>query len=639
MQEKRYQKDRGEKENGTRQNAPKKMGNRTAIFFVFMLILAIMGGVMMSGRQQEQVLPYSSFLEYLSKEQVKTARVVNQSQIVGELKSGASKVARYRTTIPYPDWNLIERLKNAGVIIDTGASYNVGGMLVSLLPWLVLLLIFWRMFSNMQKNVSGNSPFSFGESRARRYDESQKKITFADVAGQIEPKQELMEVVDFLKDPKRFEDIGARIPRGILLVGYPGTGKTLLGRAVAGEAGVPFFSISGSDFIEMFAGVGASRVRDLFRKGRESAPCIIFIDEIDAVGRARGSGLGGTHDEREQTLNQMLVEMDGFEGYSGVIVLAATNRPDVLDPALLRPGRFDRQVTIDLPDVKEREEILKLHASKVKMASDVDLARVAKSSPGASGADLANIVNEAALLAARDNRKEVIEADIDEAVDKSFMGVARRSRAMTRKELKLTAYHEAGHALLHYYLENADPIRKVTIVPRGRALGVTFSLPEKDVYAHTSDWYFDRLVIMFGGYAAEMLIYGVTTSGAQGDISQATSIVRRMVCEWGMGENVGTIAWGNDNEPLFLGKELAMRHSYSEHTAAAIDRDMKNIIDKARSKAMELLTKHRDQLEKLTSLLLEKETLNDAEIRQHLDLPARKQDEDTEMAFPPASAD
>ncbi len=638
MQEKRYQKDKGDRENNARQNAPKKMGNRTAIFFVFMLILAILGGVMMSGRQQEQVLPYSSFLEYLSKEQVKTARVVNQSQIVGELKSGASKVARYRTTIPYPDWNLIDRLKNAGVIIDTGASYNVGGMLVSLLPWLVLLLIFWRMFSNMQKNVSGGSPFSFGESRARRYDESQKKITFADVAGQIEPKQELVEVVDFLKDPKKFEEIGARIPRGILLVGHPGTGKTLLGRAVAGEAGVPFFSISGSDFIEMFAGVGASRVRDLFRKGRESAPCIIFIDEIDAVGRARGSGLGGTHDEREQTLNQMLVEMDGFEGYSGVIVLAATNRPDVLDPALLRPGRFDRQVTIDLPDVKEREEILKLHASKVKMAPNVDLTRIAKSSPGASGADLANIVNEAALLAARDNRKEVIEADIDEAVDKSFMGVARRSRAMTKKELKLTAYHEAGHALLHYYLENADPIRKVTIVPRGRALGVTFSLPDKDVYAHTSDWYFDRLVIMFGGYAAEMLIYGVTTSGAQGDISQATSIVRRMVCEWGMGENVGTIAWGNDNEPLFLGKELAMRHSYSEQTAAAIDRDMKNIIDKARSKAIQLLTEHRDQLEKLTSLLLEKETLNDAEIRQHLDLPARKQDDENDMAFPPVSA-
>lgn len=627
MQEKRYQREKIDRSSSARQQGPKKAGNRTAIFFVFMLIMAILGGVMMSGRQQEQSLPYSSFLEYLSKEQVKTARIVNQSQIMGELKSGASKIARYRTTIPYPDWNLVDRLKDAGVIIDSGVSYNVGGMLVSLLPWLVLLLIFWRMFSNMQKNVSGNSPFSFGESRARRYDETQKKITFTDVAGQIEAKQELSEVVDFLKDPKRFEEIGARIPRGILLVGYPGTGKTLLGRAVAGEAGVPFFSISGSDFIEMFAGVGASRVRDLFRKGRESAPCIIFIDEIDAVGRARGSGVGGTHDEREQTLNQMLVEMDGFEGYSGVIVLAATNRPDVLDPALLRPGRFDRQVTIDLPDVKEREAILKLHASRVKISTHVDFSRVARSTPGASGADLANIVNEAALLAARDNRKEVEDPDVDEAVDKSFMGVARRSRSMTRKEIHLTAYHEAGHALLHYYLENADPIRKVTIVPRGRALGVTFSLPEKDVYAHTSGWYFDRLVIMFGGYAAEMIVYGVTTSGAQGDISQATSIVRRMVCEWGMGENVGTIAWSNDNEPLFLGKELAMRHSYSEETASAIDRDMKNIIDRARGKAVEILIEHRDQLDKLTSMLLEKETLNDAEIRQHLDLPERKQED------------
>jgi cell division protease FtsH len=610
----------------------KKKGqtNRSALVIVMVFTVAILSAVMMNTKQQVNEIPYSEFLTNLKENKVKTARIINHTTIEGELKP-TDKGTRYRTSIPYADFQLVDRLAAAGVRIESGVSYNVGGILISFLPWVVVLFIFWRMFANFQKSASGgNSPFSFGESRARRYDhnDEKKRITFADVAGQKEPKEELQEVVAFLKNPTRFEEIGAKIPKGVLLVGNPGTGKTLLGRAVAGEAQVPFFSISGSDFIEMFAGVGASRVRDLFRKAREAAPCIIFIDEIDAVGRARGSGVGGTHDEREQTLNQMLVEMDGFDGVTGVIVLAATNRPDVLDPALLRPGRFDRQVTIDLPDVKEREEILKIHAKKIKMMSAVNLSRIARSTVGASGADLANIVNESALLAARNDRKEVSDHDLDEAVDKSFMGVARRSRVMSKEELKLTAYHEAGHALLHYYLDHADPIRKVTIVPRGRALGVTFSLPEKDNYSHTKLWFIDRLVIIFGGYAAEQIIFDTVTSGAQGDIQQATAIVRRMVCEWGMGDTVGQLAWGNDSAPMFLGRELATgHHSYSNETASKIDADMNALVSGSLARARQLLTDHKDQLDALAQGLLDQETLNDDEIRTLLGMPNRQPEE------------
>ena len=426
--------------------------------------------------------------------------------------------------------------------------------------------------------------------------------------------------MEFLKNPERFTRIGARIPKGVLLVGNPGTGKTLLAKAVAGEAGVPFFHMSGSDFVEMFVGVGASRVRDLFEQGRKNAPCILFIDEIDAVGRTRGSGLGGGHDEREQTLNQLLVEMDGFDTKAGVIIVAATNRPDVLDPALLRPGRFDRQVVVDMPDVREREAILRIHARKVKLADDADLAIIARATPGSSGADLANIVNEAALFAARAGRETVARDDLEEARDKILMGVARKSRVLTDDEKMMTAWHEAGHALLHYYLENADPIHKVTIIPRGQALGLTFSLPEQDRYSRSRAWLMDRLCILYGGFAAEDMTYGDTTTGAQGDIRQATDMARKMVCEWGM-SRLGPVSLGSGDEPIFIGKEIAQHKDYSERTADAIDREISGFLQEALDKARDLLKEHKDQLERLTRELFERETLEDADIRTLLGFP------------------
>jgi cell division protease FtsH len=485
-------------------------------------------------------------------------------------------------------------------------------VLSELFPWFFAFFLIWMMMRQSQGN---NKAFSFGKSRAKRYMEHDKKTTFADVAGQKEAKYELLEVVDYLKNPQKFVKMGARIPKGVLLVGMPGTGKTLLAKAVAGEADVPFFHMSGSDFVEMFVGVGASRVRDLFEQGRKSAPCIIFIDELDAVGRTRGAGYGGGHDEREQTLNQMLVEMDGFDTKDGVIILAATNRPDVLDSALLRPGRFDRQVVVAMPDIQEREDILKIHMAKVPASPDIDAQRLARATPGMSGADLANMVNEATLFAVRRDRALVEMQDFEEARDKILMGIARTSLVISEEEKKATAYHEAGHALLHYYLPNADPLHKVTIVPRGRALGLALSLPVHDAYSRARGWVIDRIVIAYGGFAAETIIYGETTTGTTQDIKQATDMAHRMACEWGMAEELGPIAYGQEDEPIFLGKEIARHKDYSEDTAMRIDRAIFRILDEARKKAFDILTEHRDQLGLLAEELIRKETLLDEDIK------------------------
>jgi cell division protease FtsH len=463
--------------------------------------------------------------------------------------------------------------------------------------------------------MAGKGALNFGKSKARMLSRDKNKITFKDVAGVDEAKEEVQEIVEFLKDPKKFQKLGGRIPKGVLMIGPPGTGKTLLARAIAGEADVPFFSISGSDFVEMFVGVGASRVRDMFEQGKKSAPCLIFIDEIDAVGRHRGHGLGGGHDEREQTLNALLVEMDGFDTQEGVIIIAATNRPDVLDPALLRPGRFDRQITVALPDVKGREEILRVHAKKVKIAEGVDLAVVARGTPGYSGAELANVINEAALLAARKGSKAISLPDLEEARDKVRWGRERRSLALSQKEKENTAYHEAGHALLLELLEYTEPLHKVTIIPRGPSLGSTMWLPEEDKYNMRKRELLDSLVVSMGGRVAEEIIFGDVTSGARGDIKQATGMARKMVCEWGMSERMGMVEYGDHDDYVFLGRDMHKSRDYSEATAQEIDREVRKLCDDAYGRAREILNTHRDKLETIAKALLEFETLDGSQIR------------------------
>ncbi|HPZ15547.1 MAG TPA: ATP-dependent zinc metalloprotease FtsH, partial [Sphaerochaeta sp.] len=492
-------------------------------------------------------------------------------------------------------------------------------------PW-IIFIGFTIMLYRQSSGLNGKMMSTLGKSRAKEYMESDTKVTFADVAGQVEAKYELEEVVEFLKRPEHFTKVGAKIPRGVLLVGPPGTGKTLLAKAVAGESGVSFFHTSGSDFVEMFVGMGAARVRDLFEQARKNAPCILFIDELDAVGRTRGGGLGGGNDEREQTLNQILVEMDGFSTIGGVIVMAATNRPDILDPALLRPGRFDRQVVVDLPDIAEREAILKIHVRKVQLADDVDLKRLARGSAGTSGADLANLVNEAALFAARKNKSVVSMVEMEEARDKILLGVARKSRAMTEDEKRATAYHEAGHALLHYHLKNLDPLHKVTIIPHGRALGLTVSLPERDAYTKTRSMLHDWIKVTMGGYVAEDLVYGETTTGTSNDIKQATNLARRMVTEWGMSE-LGFINLGDEDEPLFLGREITQHKHYSEETARRIDSEIHKILDSAMAETRTILSDNRDQLDLLTQALIERETLDDRDVRILLGLDPIKETE------------
>ena len=533
----------------------------------------------------------------------------------------ATNGARFYTYAPY-DPTMVENLRKNDVKVTAApedtTSDNLWGMFISWFPMLLLIGV-WVFFMR-QANAGNNKAMSFGKSRARLI-ENTKKVTFADVAGADEAKQELEEVIDFLKDPQKFQRLGGKIPKGVLMVGPPGTGKTLLAKAVAGEADVPFFSISGSDFVEMFVGVGASRVRDMFAQAKKNAPCLLFIDEIDAVGRHRGAGLGGGNDEREQTLNQLLVEMDGFEEKETVILIAATNRPDVLDPALLRPGRFDRQVTVTNPDKKGREEILKVHVKKVPLAKDVNLSVIARGTPGFSGADLANLVNEAALLAARKNKTKVTSKDFDDAKDKVLMGAERRSMAMDDNEKELTAYHEAGHAICSLFVEETDPIHKATIIPRGRALGMVQQLPEKDQYSYSKTKMLSRLIIMMGGRVAEELKFGSKkiTSGASSDIAAATNLARSMVTEWGMSEKLGPVLYAENTGEVFLGKSVTQSRNMSEETAKLVDSEIKSLVVDAYNGATELLQNHRADWEKLAEALIEYETLTGEEIKDFLD--------------------
>ncbi len=509
------------------------------------------------------------------------------------------------------------------VIEDFKSDKNtMGALMITFLPLFLIIFLLFFLFRHQMK-MAGKGAMNFGKSKAKMMEMDTNKLTFKDVAGVEEAKEEVWEIVEFLRDPKKFQRLGGRIPKGVLMVGPPGTGKTLLARAIAGEADVPFFSISGSDFVEMFVGVGASRVRDMFEQGKKNAPCIIFIDEIDAVGRHRGHGMGGGHDEREQTLNALLVEMDGFDTQEGVIIIAATNRPDVLDPALLRPGRFDREITVGLPDVKGREEILRVHIKKVKVADGVDLGVVARGTPGYSGAELANVINEAALLAARKGMKAITLPELEEARDKVRWGKERRSLAISEKEKENTAYHEAGHAILGMLVEHSDPVHKVTIIPRGPSLGMTMSLPEEDQHSYRKYYLLDRLVVIMGGRVAEEIVFGDVTNGAFGDIQQATNIARKMVCEWGMSDELGMIQYGDAHEHVFLARDMGSQRGYSEATAQKIDAEVKRLIDNAYAKATELITNNRDKLNAIAAALLEFETLDGShckEIMEHGEL-------------------
>jgi len=566
-----------------------------------------------AGKRQ---LPYkfSSFLDDVDDGRVREVDIRgNQLHVLG--KDGTE----YKTYAPdgYNSYNLVTDLRKKGVIIgseDSMASpwfsWVVQGVAV-----IVLMGVMWILFMR-QMQIGGNKALSFGKSRAKLLTSQQKRVTFRDVAGVDEAREELQEIIDFLKDPQKFIKLGGRIPKGVLLMGPPGTGKTLLARAIAGEANVPFFSISGSDFVEMFVGVGASRVRDLFEQGKKNAPCIIFIDEIDAVGRHRGAGLGGGHDEREQTLNQLLVEMDGFETNEGVILIAATNRPDVLDPALLRPGRFDRRVVVQRPDQKGREGILTVHTRKVPMAADVDIKKIARGTPGFSGADLANLVNEAALIAARLNRKVVTHGDFEYAKDKILMGSERRSMILTEEEKRSTAYHEAGHALVAYLLPNADPIHKVTIIPRGRALGLTQQLPLDDRYNYNKDFLESMIAICLGGRISEELTLKQVTTGAENDLETATELARKMVCEWGMSTELGPVSYGKKEEAIFLGREFAQQNVISPETSIKIDQEIKSIIVRNYDRAKGLLEQNKHLLEKIAEALLECEVLDADQIRR-----------------------
>lgn len=534
---------------------------------------------------------------------------ITGSEVKGEYKSGGA----FKTIVPdYPDFIKILREKNVDIKVKEPSQNPWLAALISWAPF-VLLIGFWIFFMR-QMQSGGNKALSFGKSRAKLLSSQQKKVTFKDVAGVEEAKEELQEIIEFLKEPQKFQKLGGRIPKGVLLVGPPGTGKTLLARAIAGEAGVPFFAISGSDFVEMFVGVGASRVRDLFQQGMKNAPCIIFIDEIDAVGRHRGAGLGGGHDEREQTLNQLLVEMDGFESNEGVILIAATNRPDVLDPALLRPGRFDRRVVVTRPDVKGREGILQVHTKKVPLSEDVDVTVLARGTPGFSGADLANLVNEAALSAARYNQKSVSMSDFEGAKDKVLMGVERKSMIISDEEKKNTAFHEAGHALVASILPKADPLHKVTIIPRGMALGVTMQLPVDDKHTYTRDYLQGQIAIMMGGRVAEELFLEHLTTGAGNDIEQATELARRMVCDYGMSA-LGPLTFGKKEEQIFLGREIAQHRDYSEDTAIKIDQEIKRIIHEGYETARKILSENAETLQRIAITLLEREVLDAQEIK------------------------
>ena len=557
-----------------------------------------------------QPLTYDQFVHEVQNDRVSEVKIAeDRTTITGERKDGT----KFTTHAP-GDKDLVADLLNHDVTLvqaPPASGMSLGMILINFLPWILFIGI-WVYFMRQMQQGGGKGAMSFGRSRAKLLNEDQTKITFADVAGCDEAKEEVSELVEFLRDPTKFQKLGGKIPRGVLMVGPPGTGKTLLARAIAGEAKVPFFSISGSDFVEMFVGVGASRVRDMFEQAKKHAPCIIFIDEIDAVGRHRGAGLGGGHDEREQTLNQLLVEMDGFAGGEGVIVIAATNRPDVLDPALLRPGRFDRQVVVGLPDVRGREEILRVHMRKVPLADDVDGMVVARGTPGFSGADLANLVNEAALFAARENAKEVRMDHFDKARDKIMMGAERRSMAMSEQEKTLTAYHEAGHAIVGRLVPEHDPVYKVTIIPRGRALGVTMYLPEGDKYSYNRTAIESQLASLYGGRVAEELIFGTdkVTTGASNDIERATKMARNMVTKWGLSDEMGAISYGEEDDEVFLGRSVTQHKSVSDDTARKIDEVVRGILDKAYQRTTEILTKHLPELHVMADTLLTYETID-----------------------------
>jgi cell division protease FtsH len=592
--------------------------NRLALIAIIGLIALFLMFMFQKPRETYKEVDYSQLIQLIENGKVQQLRII-EKDIYGYISGGDDPLVSFHTIIPYEDPNLIPLLLEKGIDFKGEVKKNFPFLnaLVGIVPWLLILGIFWFIMLRQIQGTS-NKALSFGKSRARLQPDSARKVTFADVAGVEEAKEELKEVIDYLRDTSKYTRLGAKIPKGLLLIGPPGTGKTLLAKAIAGEADVPFFSMSGSDFVEMFVGVGASRVRDLFDQGKKHSPCIIFIDELDAVGRVRGAGYGGGHDEREQTLNQLLVEMDGFEENEGIIVVAATNRPDVLDPALLRPGRFDRQVVVDIPDIKGREGILKVHIKKIPVAKTVNLKVIARGTPGFSGADLANLVNEAALLAARRNKRKVGMDEFEFAKDKVLMGPERKSIIISEEEKKVTAYHEAGHALLGMLLPNADPVHKMTIIPRGLSLGLTQSLPESDKHNLKKDYILDQVTLLMGGRVAEELQFGMggITTGAQNDIERATSMARRMVCEWGMSKKLGPLQYGQKEEPIFIGKEIARHKDYSEKTSELIDEEIRSVVEKAYVHAQNILKRNKDTLDRLAKRLLQKEVLDRKEIEE-----------------------
>ena len=586
---------------------------KTVVFWLVIVLSAFLLWQVVKtsgGSQKDKEINFTQFMTDVNQGNVGEV-TINGQEVRGKYHNDKSQ---FHTTVPanFPD--MYKTLQDKGVSVNI-RDVSGGGWpswLFNLAPIILLAALWFFMIRQMQ--TGGNKALSFGKSRARLLSMQQKKVTFKDVAGVDEAKEELREIIEFLREAQKFQKLGGRIPKGVLLVGPPGTGKTLLARAVAGEANVPFFSISGSDFVEMFVGVGASRVRDLFEQGKKNAPCIIFIDEIDAVGRDRGAGLGGGHDEREQTLNQLLVEMDGFESNEGVILMAATNRPDVLDPALLRPGRFDRRVVVNRPDVRGREEILRVHTRKIPLADDVDLTVLARGTPGFSGADLANMVNEAALSAARQNRKAVLQFDFELAKDKVLMGVERKSMILSDEEKKVTAFHEAGHAMVAMKLPHSDPVHKVTIIPRGMALGVTMQLPIDDKHNYTKDYLETNIAILMGGRLAEELFLNQMSTGAGNDIERATELARKMVCEWGM-STLGPLTFGKKEEQIFLGREIAQHRDYSEDTAIKIDQEVRKLVDNGYNTAKGLLSENKDVLTKVANALLDREVLDATEIK------------------------
>jgi len=598
-----------------------RKASRTFFFWIMLILFTVLAiQLYRQGKKDFTEISYSEFMRELENGNIKNVLLVKK-ELSGEFNAPVTKqigkrelkYSRFKAVLPFDEPQLLAKMREKNVEIRAEQeSFNWSNLFLSLLPFLLLGLLWVFLLRQMQGGSKGI--FSFGKSKAHLWTQDRPKITFDDVAGADEAKQELYEIIEFLKDPGKFQKLGGKIPKGALLLGSPGTGKTLLAKAVAGEAGAPFLSMSGSDFVEMFVGVGASRVRDLFEQGKKLAPCIIFIDEIDAVGRHRGAGLGGGHDEREQTLNQLLVEMDGFESNEGVILLAATNRPDVLDPALLRPGRFDRQIVVDSPDVKGREGILRVHTRKIKLGPDIDLSVLARGTPGLSGADLANLVNEAALLAARRNREHVTMIDFEDAKDKVMMGIERKSLVISEEEKRTTAYHEAGHALVGKLIPGSDPVHKVTIIPRGMALGLTSYLPIDEKHTHSKEYLETRLVHLLGGRVAEKLIFNQLTTGAGNDIEKATEIARRMVCDWGMSDKMGPLTFGKKEEQIFLGREIARHRDYSEKTAQEIDEEVKRIVTAAEKRATELLSANLNKLHKLAKALLEKEILDGMEI-------------------------